>query len=70
MVVAVVLFTDPLPIFPIKEMAEVCEKLAVTVLFASIVTWQVPVPVQSPLQPEKIYPELGVAVTVTASPWL
>ena len=33
-------------------------------------TWQVPVPVQSPLQPEKVEPTAGVAVRVTKVPEL
>ena len=33
-------------------------------------TWQVPVPVQSPLQPVKVEPPAGVAVSVTRVPEL
>ena len=45
-------------------------KVAVTALLALIVTEQVLDPVQAPLQVEKAYPELAVAVTATTSPWL
>ena len=41
-------------------------KLAVTVLAASIVTEQVPMPVQAPLQPVKVEPVAAAAVSVTA----
>lgn len=41
------------------------EKPANSVWFAFMVTVQVPVPVQSPLQPEKVDPADGVAVRVT-----
>jgi hypothetical protein len=44
--------------------------VAVTDFAASIVTWQVPVPVHAPLQPEKIDPDAGVAVSVTEAPEL
>ena len=43
-------------------------KLAVTVLSESRVTEQAPEPVQAPLQLEKAYPVLGVAVTFTIVP--
>ena len=33
--------------------------MAVTVLAAFMVTWQVPVPVQAPLQPAKVEPAVG-----------
>jgi hypothetical protein len=40
-------------------------KVAVTLRAWSIVTWQVPVPVQSPDQLENCQPEAGVAVRST-----
>lgn len=43
-------------------------KLAVTAVAAAIVTTQVPVPVQPPLQPAKTEPAAGVAVSVTVLP--
>ena len=43
-------------------------KVAVTLFAASIVTWQVPVPAQAPLQPAKTLPVAGVAVRVTTVP--
>jgi len=45
-------------------------KLAVTLRDWSIGTEQLPVPVQSPENPENTYPEDGCAVTETRSPWL
>jgi hypothetical protein len=44
------------------------EKVAVTARAALIVTEQLPVPVQAPLQPVKVEPAAGVAVKVTAVP--
>ena len=43
-------------------------KVAVTVLAADIVTWQFPVPEQSPVQPVKVYPVPAAAVSVTGVP--
>jgi hypothetical protein len=43
-------------------------KDAVTLCGAFMVTWHVPVPVQSPLHPVNRYPDAGVAVSVTAVP--
>lgn len=42
-------------------------KVAVTFLAPAIVTLQVEVPVQGPVQPEKREPDAGVAVRVTAA---
>ena len=47
---------------------EVIEKLAVTARAALIVTVQAPVPVQLPLQPVKVEPAPGAAVSVTTVP--
>jgi hypothetical protein len=41
-------------------------KVAVTLLAASSVTVQVPVPLQAPLQPENVERQAGLAVRVTA----
>ena len=43
-------------------------KVAVTLLAALILTTQLPVPVQAPLQPVKVEPVVGVAVRVTLVP--
>src|SRR5436309_12793990 len=43
-------------------------KVAVTEVAAVMVTVQVPVPVQPPLQPVKVEPGAGTAVNVTAVP--
>ena len=45
-------------------------KVAVTLLAASIVTLQAPVPEQAPDQPPNCEPEAGVAVSATTVPWL
>ena len=46
-----------------------CVKVAVTVLFASIVTLiGVVVPLTAPLQPVKLQPDAGVAVRLTTVP--
>jgi hypothetical protein len=44
--------------------------VAVTLRAAVIVTAQVPAPVHAPLQPLNAEPDAGVAVSVTAVPWL
>ena len=43
-------------------------KVAVACLSAPMVSWQVPVPEQAPVQPAKLEPPLGVAVRVTCWP--
>jgi len=60
----------PVPAFE-TERVNVCGmKLAVTDLAASIVTEQVPVPVQAPLHPVKVELAAGAAVNVTEVPLL
>jgi len=44
------------------------ENAAPTVFAASIVTWQLPVPVQAPLQPAKAEPLAALAVSATTEP--
>ena len=44
--------------------------MAVTAWAALMVTWQVPVPVQAPLQPAKDEPAVAAAVRVTTVPGL
>ena len=44
--------------------------VAVTLFAVSIVTWQLPVPLQAPDQPVKLLPLLGVAVRMTLVPLL
>ena len=65
-----VLVTVPLPVPAfVTVSAKVGSKVAVTVVAADIVTVQEPVPEHPPpLQPLKIDPESGVAVSVTAVP--
>ena len=54
---------------PLNELPGTEElNVAVTVLFASIVTTQDPVPAQAPDQPLKVEPVAGVAVSVTMVP--
>ena len=47
----------------------VAVKIAPTLVAAFMVTVQVPVPEQAPLQPAKVEPELATAVRVTLVPW-
>src|SRR6185436_14583160 len=70
-----VVVTVPLP--PLSASGEakrsllllVAVKVAVAFLAASMVSWQVvAVPVQSPLQPAKVEPVAGAAVSVTVAP--
>ncbi len=65
-----VLLTVPLPLpgraTPITRLLR--SKLAVTFCAALMVTAQVPVPVQAPLQPAKVEPLTAVAVSVTLAP--
>lgn len=63
------LLTVPLPV-PLFATASVncCTKVATTLRAADIVTTQVPVPVQSPLQPAKRVPAPALAVSVTLVP--
>jgi hypothetical protein len=43
-------------------------KVAVALRAAVMFTTQLPVPLQAPLQPEKVEPDAGVAVSVTLAP--
>ena len=58
--------TIPLPALLTVRMKLCKVKLALALFAASIVTVQAPVPVQAPLQPVKVEPVAGVAVSVTA----
>src|SRR2546427_6329498 len=64
------LVTVPAPVPALETVSvKVCRvKVAVTVVAAESVTVQVPVPEQPPLQPVKIEPAAGAAVSVTAGP--
>ena len=58
----------PVPDFVTVRLYWFRVKAAVTDFAASIVTEQVPVPVQAPLQPVKVDPVAGAAVKVTEPP--
>ena len=60
----------PVPVPDLVTVKAYCcrVKVAVTVVFAVMVTEQVPVPVQAPLQPVKVDPVAGAAVKVTEPP--
>src|SRR5262245_66505469 len=67
---AVVTVPEPAPARLTVSAKDCTPKVAVTDIAALIVTVQVPVPVQAPLQPVKVAPAAGVAVSVTAVPLL
>ena len=60
----------PMPLPPLTTVNGYCigVNVAVTDLAASIVTLHAPVPEQAPLQPAKVAPASGVAVSVTTVP--
>src|SRR3954452_21310792 len=58
---------DPLPLFETVR-AQIFTNVAVTDLFASIVSVQPPVPLHPPLHPANLDPAAGVAVSVTLAP--
>ena len=62
------LMIEPLPIPVFETVNTVDAKVAVTVFEPSMVTWQVPVPVQAPLQPVKYEPAAGAAARATTVP--
>ena len=59
---------DPFPDFVTASENESFIKVAPTVLFPSINTEQVPVPVQAPVHPAKTEPAAGVGVSVIVLP--
>src|SRR5580704_827326 len=61
------LVTVPLPV-TLTERVWLCANVAVTASAAFIVTTQLPVPLQAPLQPLKAQPAAGVGVKVTCVP--
>jgi hypothetical protein len=63
-------FTDPDPVPFVDTLSEYCfsVKVAVTLLAASIVTLQAPLPVQAPDQPANCELAAGVAVSATTMP--
>src|SRR5262245_50368600 len=67
---AVVTVPEPAPARFTVSAKDCTPKVAVTDAAALMVTVQVPVPVQAPLQPVKVAPAAGVAVSVTAVPLL
>ena len=62
------LMTVPLPALLTVSAKVWVVKVAVTVVAALMLTVQVPVPVHAPLQPLKVEPAAGVAVSVTTVP--
>jgi hypothetical protein len=58
----------PVPAFVTARLKVCTLKVAATLFAASIVTRQVPVPEQAPLQPAKMAPAEGAAVNVTEAP--
>src|SRR5438445_3340336 len=65
---ALVTVPTPAPDLVTLSAKDDCMKVAVTEVAAFIVTLQVPVPVQPPLQPVKVEPAAGAAVKVTTVP--
>ena len=61
---------EPVPDFDIVSANESMVKRAPTVLFPSIATVQLPVPVHAPLHPANKKPAAGVALSVTLVPLL
>jgi hypothetical protein len=61
--------TMPLPVVETFNVYMFVVNVAVTDLAASIVTMHEPVPVHAPLQPVKVEPVAGVAVSVTDVPY-
>ncbi len=61
------LVTVPLPV-SLTESVNSCVNVADTLSAALMVTMQLPVPLQAPLQPVKVPPLAGVAVRVTCDP--
>jgi hypothetical protein len=59
---------EPVPLLVTDSVTGVAVNVAVTEVAALMVTAQVPVPEQAPLQPAKVEPAAGAAVSVTAVP--
>jgi hypothetical protein len=61
-------FTAPGPVTPTFSVALLTENVAATLLAASSVTLQSPLPLQAPPQPLKLKPAAGLAVNFTVVP--
>ena len=70
MIPAGVLVTVPRPVPDLLTFRATATMVneAVTLCAAVMLTTQLPVPVHAPLQPEKVLPVVGVAVSVTLAP--
>ncbi len=55
----------PVPVVAVTKLNVLMAKVAVTLVFAVIVTTHVPAPLHAPLQPLNVELMLGVAVNVT-----
>ena len=56
---------EPLPLFATERVCVSCVKAAVTLRAEDIVTSQLPIPLQAPLQPVKLESGAGVGMSTT-----